>query len=200
VRGWWLVSYVVMWILLLSVAIIGLAILRQLGLIWVRLGGALGALQTPEGPEIGGHIPVVEVLDDVGIGRSLVAEPGRLKLLLFLSPTCEVCDPMIPMIPGFVRRIRDEADLIALLTARDDNGKLAGWRVSGPPIVTDAGVQDVWTLPGLPYALAVDDRGRVVSKGIVDDVLQLESVLNGGLEYLRQEPGSREEKQSLSIA
>ena len=49
-EGWWLVSYVVNWVLLLALGIFCVAILRQMGLLYVRLGGSLGALQTPEGP------------------------------------------------------------------------------------------------------------------------------------------------------
>lgn len=198
-RGWWLVSYVVMWVLLIGVAVIGLAILRQLGLIWVRLGGALGALQTPEGPEIGGPAPVVEAIDDSGITRSLVGESGKIKLLLFMSPTCQVCDPMISTVPSFVRRVRKEADLVAVLTARDEEGKVASWRSGGPPVITDRSMQDLWALPGLPYAVAVDDAGRVASKGVVDDVVQLESVLNGGLDYLRDHAARVPETEQLSV-
>lgn len=177
-RGWWLVSYIVLWALFVALAAFCIAMLRQLGLLYVRLGGSLGALQTPAGPEVGGEIPVTEVHDRHGIVRTLIPSEGRFALLLFMSPTCELCDPMIPDIPAFARSIRTEADLMVVMSGPDDAGKLARWRAGEPPVVSEPSMGEVFGVPSYPYGVLVDDRGRVASKGLINDVIQLESLLN----------------------
>lgn len=180
-EGWWLFSYVMMWVLLLVLVVLALAVLRQLGLLWVRVGGALGALQTGDAPRIGDPIPIHEVQDRSGVTRSLIPAEGLVKLVLFMSPTCEVCDSMIPHLPSFARANRKVADLLIVLTTPDRNEKFAKWSPKAPPIVQEPSLQDLFALPALPYAIAVGDDGRIASVGLVNDIIQLESVLNEAL-------------------
>jgi len=178
VEGWWLVSYIVNWVLLVALGIFCIAILRQLGLLYVRLGGSLGALQTADGPELGAPLPVASVHDAFGVVRSLVPEPGHQKLLVFMSPTCEICDPMVPHMPGFARSLKSHAELLVMMTAEDTTGKFASWRPGAPQMVVDQSLAEMLVLPAMPYAVVVDDRGRIASKGVFNDIVQLESVLN----------------------
>lgn len=177
-QGWWLVSYIVLWVLLLLVVAFNIAILRQLGLLYVRLGGSLGALQTPDGPEVGSPLPVTSVHDRSGIVRSLIPPREQLKLLLFMSPTCEICDPMIPLLPGFNRSLRRHSELLVVMSDEDRTGKLEAWRPGQPAVVVDQSLPELFSLPAMPYAVVVNDHGRVASKGVVNDIVQLESVLN----------------------
>lgn len=177
-EGWWLVSYVVNWVLLLALGIFCIAILRQMGLLYVRLGGSLGALQTADGPEIGVQIPVPSVHDEHGIVRSLVPPEGKVKLLVFMSPTCEICDPMVPHMPGFSRSLKSHAELLVVMSAADTTGKFSAWRPGAPQTVVDQSLPELFALPAMPYAVVVDDGGRVASKGVFNDIVQLESVLN----------------------
>lgn len=177
-EGWWLVSYIVNWVLLAALGIFCIAILRQMGLLYVRLGGSLGALQTPEGPEVGSPIPVSSVHDRHGVVRSLVPAAGRMKLLVFMSPTCEICDPMVPLLPGFGRSLRSHAELLVAMPDEDRTGKFAAWKPGAPQVVVDRSLPELFQLPAMPYAIVVDERGRVASKGVFNDIVQLESVLN----------------------
>lgn len=198
--GWWLVSYLLLWLTLAVAVFLNIAILRQLGLLWVRTGGALGALTTAEGPEIGDPIPVSQIVDGRGVAISLVPTPGRMKLLLFMSPTCQVCDPMIPTIPAFAKSVRREADLVVLLTSKDGKGKFGGWSASAPPVATEPALQDLFALPTLPYAVAVSDSAQIISKGLVNDVIQLESLLNEGSRLLREARASNPTLQAQQSA
>ena len=176
--GWWLVSYVVNWVLLIALGIFCIAILRQLGLLYVRLGGSLGALQTADGPELGAPLPVTSVHDSFGVVRSLLPEAGHHKLLVFMSPTCEICDPMVPHMPGFSRSLKSHAEMLVMMTSEDTTGKFSSWRPGAPPMVIDQSLAEMLVLPAMPYAVVVDDQGRIVSKGVFNDMVQLESLLN----------------------
>ena len=177
-EGWWLVSYVVNWVLLLALGIFCIAILRQLGLLYVRLGGSLGALQTADGPELGASLPVTSVHDSFGVVRSLLPEAGHHKLLVFMSPTCEICDPMVPHMPAFSRSLRSHAEMLVMMTSEDTSGKFSSWKPGAPQMVIDQSVAEMLVLPAMPYAIVVDDQGHIVSKGVFNDMVQLESLLN----------------------
>jgi methylamine dehydrogenase accessory protein MauD len=177
-NGWWLVSYIFLWGLVVILSFVALATLRQLGLVFMRLGGSIGARQTPAGPAIGDAAPITRIHDQQGIVRSLLPGPESFKLLLFMSPTCEICDSMIPHIPAFARSVRQDAELLAILSAPDDKNKLAQWRAGRPPVVVDSSLGDLFDLPGLPYGIVINDEGQIASKGTVNDVTQLESLLN----------------------
>jgi hypothetical protein len=86
VRGIWLVSYVVLWLLVLALAFVGLAILRQLGLVYARAGGSLGALQTSEGLPLGSTIPATDVLDVQGVAQPLAPTKTQFKIVLLCRP------------------------------------------------------------------------------------------------------------------
>lgn len=177
-EGWWLVSYVVNWVLLIALGIFCIAILRQLGLLYVRLGGSLGALQTADGPELGALLPVTNVHDSFGVVRSLLPEAGHHKLLVFMSPTCEICDPMVPHMPAFSRSLKSHAEMLVMMTNEDTTGKFSSWKPGAPQMVIDQSLAEMLVLPAMPYAVVVDDQGRIVSKGVFNDMVQLESLLN----------------------
>lgn len=176
--GWWLVSYVVLWVLLLGIAFLNLAILRQLGLLWVRVGGALGALQTSDGPGVGEPVPINEVADRFGVWRPLVGTEGVIKLLVFLSPSCSICDSLIETIPDFARSVRSEAELLVILSDQKAMEKFNSWPAKAPHIVIEASLENLFEVPTFPYGIAVNGEGRVASKGIVNDMIQLESLIN----------------------
>lgn len=177
-EGWWLVSYVVNWVLLIALGIFCIAILRQLGLLYVRLGGSLGALQTADGPELGAPLPVTSVHDSFGVVRSLLPDAGHHKLLVFMSPTCEICDPMVPHMPAFSRSLKSHAEMLVMMTSEDTTGKFSSWKPGAPQMVIDQSLAEMLVLPAMPYGVVVDDQGRIVSKGVFNDMVQLESLLN----------------------
>jgi hypothetical protein len=45
-------------------------------------------------------------------------------------------------------------------------------------MVVDQSLPELFALPAMPYAVVVDDHGRIASKGVFNDIVQLESVLN----------------------
>ena len=177
-NAWWITSLVILWVLVCIIAVVEVVMLRQMGLLYLRLGGNLGALQSSSGPQLGQELPLAEVYDRTGILRSLIPITGQQKLLLFMSPTCQLCDALIPDLPAFARSIRVGAELLVVLNGADRTGKLRDWKPGRPPVVVDASLMDIFDVPSLPYAIAVDDLGRVASKGLVNDLVQLESLLN----------------------
>src|ERR671919_441117 len=98
-QGWWAVSYVLLWLLVVMLCVIVVALARQIGTLHLRLGPR-GALEIDsEGPPLGEPLPFVDARG--ADGASLVlGGPGRRRLVLFSSPTCIVCREVAPAVPA----------------------------------------------------------------------------------------------------
>ena len=91
------ISNVVLWIVVLVLLVVVFALTRQIGLLHERIAPA-GALMINRGLTVGEAAPVVEVVDLNGQPLSVGAErsDGLSTLILFLSPTCPVCESLLP--------------------------------------------------------------------------------------------------------
>ena len=161
VRGWWLVSYVVLWELVLVLGALVVALARQIGTLHLRLGPR-GALEVDgEGPGLGEAPPPLPARDPDGrIVR--VGGPGEDRLLLFVSPGCPICREVLPAIPA-VTRAGTMRPLV--LVDDDDPEAIAAFAGQGAPVLSvPAGA---WAVPGTPYAVVLDALGVVRAKGTV---------------------------------
>src|SRR2546430_8418343 len=101
-HGWWAVSYVVLWLLVIGLALPSLALARQVGTLHLRLGPR-GALEIDhEGPPLGEAPQPLELADLDGRPVS-IGGPGASQLVLFLSPDCPVCHDVLPSPPAASR-------------------------------------------------------------------------------------------------
>ena len=86
-HGWWIVSYVMLWIIVVALIVLVVALARQIGTLHLRLGPR-GALEMDdEGPPIG-DAPAHAELEDLNGTRVTIGGPGQAQLLLWVSPGC----------------------------------------------------------------------------------------------------------------
>ena len=93
------ISQAVLWVLVLAMAGLQLALLRQIGVLHERIA-PMGALTLDKGPKEGEAAPQFDLID---LGRRAVklggANPrGKSTLVFFLSPTCPVVKKMLPIL------------------------------------------------------------------------------------------------------
>ena len=104
-HGWWAVSYVILWIVVIVLLVLVVALARQIGTLHLRLGPR-GALELDdEGPPIG-DAPEAAELDDLSGARVGIGGPGEAQLLLWVSPGCHVCEQVLPSVPVVAERGR----------------------------------------------------------------------------------------------
>ena len=171
VSGWWLVSYLVLWIAVVVLGVLVVALAREVGALHLRLGPR-GALEIDtEGPELGSAAPPL-------VGTSADGNPiriggeGGLRLYLFASPTCSVCDDVLPGMRPLVR-----GDVQGAVVTDSPVGDLTGWGRLGVPVVSAPEAFVAYSIPGTPHAVVLDERGTVVAKGTPNDPTQLEGLL-----------------------
>lgn len=171
-------------ILLLAVVntvylLVMLAVLRQVGIMLVRLGPATARI-AEAGPAIGSALEPVTLTDTRGNRIQVGPTKHGLTVIAFLSPRCDACRGLIPSLEPFARQYRDLAHVIAVSTVDEptghDDAALSAIGTAVPLVRSRSFAEDL-KISLTPYAIVVGDDGRIVAKGIANSLEQLESLL-----------------------
>jgi hypothetical protein len=143
-----------LWILVALLAIVVVALARQIGVLQLRLA-PLGALEVEdEGPALG-EAPEARPVRTPDGSRRVIGGPGPGRLVAFVSDTCPICEQVAPSLPAAARANGLELQL-----------------VSDPDLETAYGV------PGVPFVVVLDEVGVVRSKGTVNSLEQVEGLVD----------------------
>lgn len=152
--AWWAAAFVVQWILLGVLAIVVVALARQIGVLHLRLA-PVGALEIDdEGPPLG-DAPETQVARGRNGGTTLVGGPGQRRLLVFVSETCPICEQVLPSLPPAAAA--------------------AGLELQ---VLSDPELEDAYRIPGVPFVVVLDRMGVVRSKGTVNSLEQIEGLIH----------------------
>ena len=147
---WLAIGLVVALLGLVGLAVVVLALAREVGMLRLSVAPR-GALEVAhEGPEVGAL--------QRARGRLRRARPGQLGLAVFTSEGCGLCRVLAPAI-----------DALRRAPARR--------RCARSTRSSDADAWAAADVPGSPFAVALDVDGTVLAKGTFNTGAQLESVL-----------------------
>ena len=175
-QGWWAVSYVVLWALVLVLCAIVVALARQIGTLHLRLGPR-GALEIDEeGPPLGESPPPLDALAVNGENIT-VGGPGEAQVLMFVSPGCHLCDQILPSV-GAIDSGGEFRPLV--VTDADVFETMGGFDVKhiGAPVIPSPRLAQTYAIPGTPYLVVLDERGIVQAKGTANNLEQVEGLLD----------------------
>jgi hypothetical protein len=154
VSGWWAAAFVVQWVLLAVLAVVVVALARQIGVLHLRLS-PVGALEVEEeGPPLGDALPSRPSRAPDGT-PTLVGGPGPGRLVAFVSATCPICEQLAPSLPA-----ASGAAGLVLQT------------------VLDAELEVELDIPGVPFVVVLDELGVVRAKGTVNSLEQIEGLVD----------------------
>ncbi len=173
------ISNIVLWVLVLVLAAVLLAVVRQLGVLHERITPA-GALMLNRGLTVGETAPELEVVDLAGQSLRIGAKraDGRSTLLLFVSPSCPVCKTLLPAVKSSRKDEREWMDLI-LASDGDVAEQRAFVRAQGLgdiPYVVSAALGLAYQVSRLPFAALMDENGVLRARGLVNSREHLESL------------------------
>lgn len=164
-------------VLLLGVLVLGLLrshaeILRALHRLGVDLDpGAVGALPRPVAGPLGAGAEVPTDLTGLApsggaVSVALVGD-GRLTLLAFLSSGCLTCRPMWEALRSPEVAIPGGARPVAVTKGPQEESpaSVAELAKSGVTTVMSSEAWDAFAVPGSPYFVLVDGRGRIIGEG-----------------------------------
>ncbi|MDO8909220.1 MAG: methylamine dehydrogenase accessory protein MauD [Pseudohongiella sp.] len=163
-------------VLVLIFAVIALA--RQIGILHTRLAPA-GALMTTAGPKVGQPAPVLAMSDIKGAPLTIGGPSKKAKLIMFVSPTCPICKDLVPMAVSMAKSEKLE------LVFGSDGGQTAKheeyikrMKIEDYPYIVSMDLGMKFEVGKLPYAVLLDEKGVLRSKGLVNSREHLESLVN----------------------
>jgi len=146
----------------------------------------LGAFSVPFAPRIAkllrdgplvGHVPPaleLELAD--GSVRRVEGPADRPRLLVFVPLGAPGLDRFEAELEAFLREGEDYEPLVLARTVAGARNGDRPTRFGGAPLARAEQAFDRWSVANFPYAVVLDRRGRVYSKGLVNDREQLASL------------------------
>ena len=174
------VSNFVLWVVVIGLALVVFALVRQIGVLHERVAPA-GALMVGGGPKVGDMAPLLRVEDLQGSALQVGAAStgGRSLLLFFLSPTCPVCKTLLPVLRSIKRAERGWLDVVLAsdgdFQAHKSFVEAAGLEDFSYVLSAELGMS--LHVGRLPYAVLIDELGVIRSKGLINSREHLESLL-----------------------
>ena len=175
-------SFLVEIVMLLSAVVLVLvlamfALARQIGVLHTRLAPA-GALMTTAGPKVGGLAPLLSVPDLDGSSVEFGGSRNLPQLLLFVSPTCPVCKELVPTAKSMAK-----SEKLSLVFGSDGGAVqkhsdyVRNMGIEEYPYVVSLELGMKFEVSKLPYAVLIDEKGVLRSKGLVNSREHLESLV-----------------------
>jgi methylamine dehydrogenase accessory protein MauD len=174
-----LVSNAVLWLVVVVLAGVVVALVRQIGVLYERVAPA-GALMVARGPKVGESAPALAVATLDGRTRALggVHPEGRGTLLFFLSPTCPVCKALLPALRSVARAEGGWLDVVLASDGprAEHEPFVRRERLDEFPYVLSGPLGVTYEVGKLPYAVLLGGDGVVRAKGLVNTREHLESL------------------------
>lgn len=193
-----LTSQILIWIAVIVLGVLGIALARQVGVLHERIAPA-GALSLHQSVNVG---DVVTPMQMTAIDGQAVAiggtRAGRSQLLFFVSPDCPVCKSLLPV---FKSAAASESDwLDAVLASDGDESKqrrmIMQHGLSSIPFVLSESLGRSLGVAKLPFAVLIDEVGKVAALGLVNTREHLESLFEAkerGVASIQEYLSRREE-------
>ena len=174
-----IISNAVLWLLVIGLALTVFALTRQIGLLHERIS-PVGALSPRAKIKVGDPAPELALIDlhnePLRVGGA--SKDGSRTLLFFLSPTCPVCETLLPTVE---RVARTEVPRVKVVLASDGapeehHAFVAEKGLSHLPYALSAPLGMTYGVAKLPYAVLIDEDRIVAAQGLVNTREHLESL------------------------
>lgn len=152
---------------------------RQIGLLHRRLGPS-SARMTNAGPEIGEFAPKFDAVDVAGREVSLASDSGKQTLLVFISATCPACSELMPALRSVKHSEAKILEVVLVSLGGDDQMNrnfIARHKLEEIFYVASKDLGTQYGVVAPPYGVLIDGLGVVRSKGVINHLEHLESLL-----------------------
>lgn len=170
-------SEVLLWIAVLVLALVCLALARQVGVLHQRIAPA-GALSLRAPVKVGEAAPELDLTSLEGAPVHIGGVRGRSQLILFLSPDCTICEALLPAVRSAQGAERAWLDIV--LASDGEAARHAAFvREKGLerfPYVLSEALGRSYGVAKLPYAALIDEQGKLAASGLVNTREHLESL------------------------
>ena len=193
-----LISNVVLWMVVAILAIVVFALARQVGVLYERIAPA-GALMISQGPEVGESAPEfdLETINGQTLKLGGVSGAEKSTLLFFLSPTCPVCNTLLPVLRSIKDSERSWLDVVLASDGELDKQQafIAEKNLEDFPYVLSTDLGMAYQVAKLPFAVLIDAQGILRGKGLTNNREHLESLFEAmerGVASIQEFMGQRQ--------
>lgn len=173
-----IVSNVVLWLVVVALAAVVFALMRQIGVLHERVA-PVGALVSGSGPRVGEAAPLLEVEDWLGRAQTLGGpdSAGRRTLIFFLSPTCPVCKSLLPLLESVAAAEDGEVRLVLASDGpREEHEAFVDREGLAEHYLLSSDLGLVYQVAKLPTAVLIGADGVLRARGLVNTREHLESL------------------------
>jgi methylamine dehydrogenase accessory protein MauD len=166
-EGIWLITYIILWLLVLSLFVLVLLLYRQLGIMY--LGTAEGVSR--DGLQRGTKAPEFNLTDQYGNPQQLSGYRGRPVALLFGSPHCSPCRVLLPQLHDWAKRHPDVSVLWLNAASSEESLRFVsetGATLPVAPYEPEDKLLDKYRVRVTPFIFMVDGNGVIRAKGLVN--------------------------------
>jgi len=177
-----LISNVILWLCVVGLLFVVFALIRQVGVLFERIAPA-GALMVQQTLSVGDDAPELLLTDqngqhDISIGTA--AGDGKSQLVFFVAPDCPICKTLLPM---FKSASLAESKWLSFVLASDgDSHEMVEFiqreQLQKFPFVNSQELGMTYGVSKLPYAVLIDESGKIASMGLVNNREHFESLFN----------------------
>jgi methylamine dehydrogenase accessory protein MauD len=190
-------SQIALWVAVLALGVVCMALARQIGVLHQRIAPA-GALALRQPLKLGEPVPEMSLtaLDGAAV-RIGGARGGRSQLVLFVSPDCAICESLLPAVRSAQGAERAWLDIV-LASDGDAPRQLQFVKDKGLgrfPYVLSEQLGRSFGVAKLPYAVLIDEAGKLSATGLVNTREHLESLFvakEHGVASIQQFLGQRD--------
>jgi methylamine dehydrogenase accessory protein MauD len=173
------VSHLLLWFVVIALALVVLALVRQVGALQARIA-PVGALAAAAEPAVGEPAPrlLVQDLEGRTVQVGFPREDGKATLLVWVAPGCPVCRELLPVLDSVQRQERQWLEvLLASEGERAEHEAYYRGEVGRRfPYLLSAPLGLAYQVPKLPYAVLIDSEGVLRAKGLVNTREHVESL------------------------
>jgi methylamine dehydrogenase accessory protein MauD len=173
-------SYVAIWIIVALLTVAMAALARQIGLLHQRLPQT-GARMGNIGPNLGDTAKPF-VAQDLNGQTVYIPDPEKpYTLLVFVSDGCASCEQLAPAIIATAKQEQKHLKLVVIAFNGDEASNRAYAKKRGLshlPFISSSESAVHFQVFTTPYAVLLDPKGVVITKGLVNRREHLDSIVN----------------------
>jgi methylamine dehydrogenase accessory protein MauD len=171
-------SQIALWLGLLLLGVVCVALARQIGVLHQRIAPA-GALALRQPLKLGEPTPdmTLNTLDG-SVVRIGGVRGGRSQLIMFVSPDCAVCEALLPAVRSAQSAERAWLDIVLASDGEPEiHTRFVREKGLGRiPYVLSEHLGRSFGVAKLPYAVLIDEAGKLSATGLVNTREHLESL------------------------
>jgi len=167
-EGIWLISYILLWLVVLALIVLVLLLYRQLGIMY--LGTAEGVSR--DGLPRGTVAPDFNLTDQYGQPQRLAAYRGKPTALLFGSPSCGPCRLLVPQLHDWAKKHPDISVLWLNAATEEESLRFVsevGASLPVAPYTPESKLLDKYKVRVTPFIFMLDEVGVIRAKGLVNN-------------------------------